>query len=180
VLVLALPRVAIQWAVLALGAVPSPQLLFTLGRSTNANVVEYSARPDASGRLAGARPFDVRWRMLATDGHVEGLNFFEERLAYGLSSRSLAHDTYELRLVSCPDRKIVVRRIDDVYRAETEIGGVASTLVRIFVRATEGPLGPKVIAVELSGASLRDGAPTFERMVPKATEASADRYETPQ
>jgi hypothetical protein len=178
-MVLALARVAIQWAALALGVVPSSQLLFTLGRSTNANVVEYSARFDAGGRLAPGHPFEVRWRMLATDGHVEGLSFLEQRFAYGFSSRTLAHDTYELRLVSCPDRRIVVRRTEEGYDAETEIGGVPSKLDRVFVHATEGAFGPKVTAVDLYGASMRDGTPTFEQLRPKAPEVSASAYEMP-
>ena len=175
---LALPRVAIQWAVLALAGAPSSQLLFTLGRTTNANVVEYSARLDPDGWLARSRPFDVSWRMLATDGHREGLNFLEQQFAYGLSSRALVdRETYELKLVSCAERKIVVRRLADGFEAQTEIGGAPSKLVRIFVR-TAG-VSPQVLAVELTGQSLRDGAPTFERIVPKAEELSASRYDSP-
>ena len=60
---LALSRAAIQWAVLALGAAPSSQLLFTLGRTTNANIVEYSARLDPDGLLMRQSPFDVSWQI---------------------------------------------------------------------------------------------------------------------
>jgi hypothetical protein len=166
--VLALSRAAIQWAVLALGAAPSSQLLFTLGRTTNANVVEYSARLDGDGLLARQSPFDVSWRMLARDGHREGLSFFEQQLAYGLSSRTLVdRESYELKLVSCPERKILVRRATEGYEAETRIGGQPSRLLRIFVRTAEGGLSPRVLAVELSGVSLRDGRTTFEVIVPQ-------------
>jgi len=165
--VLALSRAAIQWAVLAFGAAPSAQLLFTLGRTTNANIVEYSARLDPDGLLARQGPFDVSWRMLAKDGHREGLSFFEQQFAYGLSSRTLVdRESYELKLVSCPERKIMVRRTAEGFEAETRIGGQASRLLRIFVR-TEGGLSPKVLAVELSGVSLRDGRATLEVMVPQ-------------
>ena len=165
---LALSRAAIHWAILALAA-PSSQLLFTLGRTTNANVVEYSARLDPDGLLTRDRPFDVEWRMLAGDGHREGLTFFERQFAYGLSSRALVdRQAYELKLVSCPDRRIAVRRGPKGFEAETEIGGVPSRLLRIFVRTAEGGLTPKVLAVELMGESLRGGRATFERIVPQA------------
>jgi len=150
---------------MVLGAAPSSQLLFTLGRTTNANVVEYSARLDPDGRVTRANPFDVSWRMLAGDGHREELNFFERQFAYGLSTRTLVdRESYELKLVSCPERRIVVRRSPGGFEAQTEIGGAPSRLLRIFVR-TEGA-STKVLAVELSGQSLRDGRPTFERIVP--------------
>ena len=164
---LALSRVAIQWALLAFAAAPSSQLLFTLGRTTNANIVEYSARLDPNGLLVGQSPFDVSWRMLAKDGHREGLSFFEQQFAYGLSSRALDRESYELKLVSCPERKIIVRRTNEGFEAETRIGGLPSRLLRIFVRTAEGGLSPKVLAVELSGLSLRDGRTTFEVIVPQ-------------
>jgi hypothetical protein len=164
--VLELACAATQWAVLALGAAPSSQLLFSLGRTTNANIVEYSARLDPDGSMAHGSPFDVSWRMLAGDGHREGLNFFERQFAYGLSTTTLVdRESYELKLVSCPERKIVVRRSSGGFEAQTEIGGAPSKLLRIFVR-TEGA-STKVLAVELSGQSLRDGRPTFERIVPQ-------------
>ena len=37
----------------------------------------------------------------------------------------------------------------------------------VFVRTAEGGLSPKVLAVELSGVSLRDGRATFEVIVPQ-------------
>src|SRR3954470_139284 len=67
----------------------SSRELFTLGRSTNANVLKYAVRTAKSGQLDTADPVEVYWLMLAQGGHREALTWAERQLAYGFSVSEL-------------------------------------------------------------------------------------------
>jgi hypothetical protein len=142
--------------------------LFTLGRSKNANVVEYAACVGTDGKLDPKTPLEAYWLMKAKDGHREGLSDLEKELAYGFkTSPGRAGSLYEMSLVAFADRRLEVFTQGDGFEAATPIGGVPSRLVRVFVTAKDEFGDPKVQYVDLFGESLRDGSPTTERLYPK-------------
>jgi len=59
----------------------SQQPLFTIGRSTNANIVQYDVRLTASGSLDSKSPVVAYWIMLAEGGRHLGLSAIEKRAA---------------------------------------------------------------------------------------------------
>lgn len=138
--------------------------LFELGRSLNANVVEYAARVGPDGRLRGRTPIDVYWLLRAEDGRREGLNLFERLFAYGAAGRFDGQGG-QFHLVSLPARELSLRRGPRGWEADTAIAGESARLERIFV-TTEGGAGAHVRFVELWGERLADGAPAYERLVP--------------
>lgn len=144
------------------------QPLFQLGRSKNANVVEYSARVLPDQLLDRSEPVGADWIMKAEDGRREPLSALERRFAYGLSVKSLRPGrAYLLRLKAFGARAIKVVLRSKRYVGELPIGGVKSRLVRIFVHEREGEFEPKVRSIELFGVSLANGRATHERVVPK-------------
>src|ERR1700730_4942067 len=62
--------------------------LFTIERSTNANVVHYEAKVSQDGRLDSREPIIAYWIMAAEDGRRQALNLMERTLAYGFSTRA--------------------------------------------------------------------------------------------
>ena len=144
-------------------AAPSREL-FTLGRSTNANVVKYAVLTNKDGGLHPQTPVEAYWLMLAEDGRREELTWTERTLAYGFSISHVTSQGCRLRLAACSDRELRVRAVNGVYRAELEIAGRTAALQRVFVR-TEQALLPSVRYVEIRGVS-ENGAPVSERIVP--------------
>ncbi len=153
-------------AVLLVASALDGSPLFVLGRNKNANVVEYSVRARADGRLE-ADPVDVHWLLRAEDGRRAELNFFERLLAYGVHVQlGPGRESCDLRIVSLPARHIRVRRGPAGYEADALIGGAPSRLTSIFVTAEDGSGWPRVLSVELRGERVADGAPAYEKIVP--------------
>ena len=126
---------------LAVTAAPDKivQPLFTLGRSKNANVVEYAARVDADGRLDQAKPFEAYWVLKADDGRREPLSYLEEQFAYGFSWRArVPGREYTFTKNAFSVRRLEVVPHGDGYQVVASLGGVPSRLVRLFVTAEEG------------------------------------------
>ena len=63
----------------------SQQPLFTIARSTNANLVQYDARVLSSGAPDPKQPVVAYWIMLAQDGRHAELTGTEKRMAYGFT-----------------------------------------------------------------------------------------------
>ena len=140
--------------------------LFTLSRSTNANVVKYAVRLDKEGLLDVAKPVEAYWLMLAENGRREELTWGERQLAYGFSVSNVTPRSCALRLTACPDRELSVRTVDSRFRAQLLIQGRAAYLQSIFVRTEEHALLPSVRYVEISGLGA-NGQWVAERIVPR-------------
>jgi hypothetical protein len=148
-----------------LQALPSREL-FTLARSTNANVVKYAVRTGRDARLDLANPVEAYWLMLAEDGRREELTWTERRLAYGLSVASVRSDGFVLRLAACAERALRVRALNGAFVAELPILRQPAILRRIFVQTDARALIPSVRYVELSGLTA-DRRLVVERIVPR-------------
>ena len=140
--------------------------LFTLGRSTNANVIKYNVRVAKSGQLDTANPVEAYWLMLAEDGRREELTWAERQLAYGFSVSALTSDGFKLRLTACSTRELHVRVVNGAYSAELEIARQPALLQRIFVRMEEHALMPSVHHVDIFGVTA-DGRRVSERIAPR-------------
>ncbi len=162
---------SISGAVLSLGApelafaTPSREL-FTLARSTNANVVKYAVRLGKEGQLDVKNPVEAYWLMLAENGRREGLSWSERQLAYGFSVSEVTTQGCVLRLTACADRRLRVRAKEGAFQAQLEIARQPATLQRIFVRAEEHSLLPSVRYVEISGVSASNQR-VSERILPR-------------
>lgn len=140
--------------------------LFTLSRSTNANVIKYAVRLDKAGLLDVHDPVEAYWLMLAENGRREQLTWGERQLAYGFSVASVTPRGCALRLTACPERELSVRSSDGRFRAELEIQRRRAQLQTVFVRTEEHSLLPSVRYVEIAGVTA-EGQRIAERILPK-------------
>jgi hypothetical protein len=145
-------------------ALPSREL-FTLARSTNANILKYAVRTRKDGLLDGEKPIEAYWLMLAENGRREELTWTERHLAYGFSTSSSNDYGCLLRLTACPERELRVRAVDGAFRAEVAIAGQLATLKRIFVSAESNAFLPSVRYVEIYGINAA-GKRVTERLLP--------------
>ena len=149
---------------LALAA--SPRELFTLSRSTNANVIKYAVRLDKQGLLDLKNPVEAYWLMLAENGRREELTWGERQLAYGFSVSNLTPQGCSLRLTACRDRELTVRLLDGQFKAELKILQQVARLQTVFVRAEEHALLPSVRYVDIAGLTPA-GQRIAERILPR-------------
>ena len=149
---------------LANGSATQP--LFKIEQSENANFVQYDAQLAPGGMLNGAAPVVAYWIMGSEDGRRQGLNFLEVRLAYGFKTSWEADgDAVLVRLVSYPQKKLRVYRVNGSYRVETLINGRLAFLERIYVKAVNGGILPRVEYLELYGHDIGTGGSLYEKVV---------------
>jgi hypothetical protein len=149
---------------LAKGSVTQP--LFKIEHSENANFVQYDAQLAPGGTLDGAEPVVAYWIMGAQDGRREGLNFLEIKLAYGFkTSWDTDGDGVFMQLVSYPQKKLRVFRVNGSYRVETLIDGRLAFLERIYVKSVNGGVLPRVEYLELYGNDIRTGGSLYEKVL---------------
>jgi len=156
---LAAPRVAAA-------AAPASRELFTLARSSNANVVKYAVRVGKGGSLHSAEPVEAYWLMLAENGRREELTWTERQLAYGFSVSDVNAQGCTLHLAACADRELRIRSANGAYHAELAIAHQPVTLQRVFVQLESSALLPSVRHVEVSGVTA-SGARISERILPR-------------
>lgn len=149
---------------LAKGSAAQP--LFKIEQSESANFVQYEAQLAPGGTLNGAEPVVAYWIMRAEDGRRESLNFLEVRLAYGFKTSWEADgESVFVQLVSHPQKKLRVCRVNGSYRAETVINGRLAFLERIYVKSVNGWMLPRVEYLELYGNDIRTGGSLYEKVL---------------
>jgi len=166
---------AMRWfAILALLAAPASaaqvktQPLFIIERSKNANVVHYDARLTADGKLDPKEPVIAYWVKLAGDGRREELSWIEKKKAYGFDLKpDPSVEGYKMTLVADPQRQITVKKEGDAVRAEGVIDGRPAVLEKMYIKASDGLMGPKVEYIELYGRDLETGGKRYQKIVPK-------------
>jgi Domain of unknown function (DUF4833) len=139
--------------------------LFTIERSTNANVIHYEARIRGDGRLDPREPVIAYWIMTAEDGRRQALSSLEKTRAYGFTTRADGpSDSYKMYLVSDPRREIHIYRRGISVHAETLIGGRHAYLQRIFISTRKSLLFRTPISAELFGVEIGTGEPCYEKV----------------
>ena len=146
--------------------------LFFIARSKNANIVQYDARIDTAGKIAGASPVTAYWIMNAQAGQREGLTWFEDKFAYGFDVRANPDSgNWTLIMRAYRQRPVTIRQTPDTVRAEVMISGRAAAFERMFILARDRRLRtPKVEHVDLFGRDLETGEVLCERIVPDKAE----------
>jgi len=141
--------------------------LFVIERSLNSNVVHYDAQLDPDGRLDPKEPVIGYWVMLAEQGQIAQLNWIEQLRAYGFTTElNPSGNTYKMTLSSAPGRPMLIKNVGEDVRAEGLINGRPAIIERIYVKLSEGVLGPKVKTIEVHGTSLLTGEHSREIIEP--------------
>ena len=158
---------AIGWLSVALATCPKTYPLFKIERSKNKNIVQYDICVSENGDAPDSRPVRAYW--ILENGRKEDLNAIQTKFAYGITSQEkLGEDKYRIVLVAFKDRKILIEKIADDYRAILSIAGKQSILEKIYVKSKERMLGlPKVDYIDLFGRTVQTDASVKERIIPK-------------
>jgi phosphatidylglycerophosphate synthase len=136
--------------------------LFYLQRTPNTNTIIYQLNVDGHGRLNTKEPIHVFWLRYEEEGQIEELNFIQRRFAYGLKSKQVEPDRYELRFVSYSKVIFYLSKPNGVeqYRVYATISGKQAELKHIYVHIEEGGSfwRPNVKYIEMTGTDQATGS----------------------
>ncbi|RZA00081.1 MAG: DUF4833 domain-containing protein [Sphingobacteriaceae bacterium] len=148
--------------------VPTANRLFYLQRDPNTNTVIYELNEDAHGALNLEQPVHPYWIRYTEKGVKEELNFIQRKFAYGVTSKALGNDKYDIRFVSYKKIPFVLMKgTDGKYHIFVTISKKQVMLNRIFIRIKGGTFWvPNVVYMELRGTETATGREISERFKP--------------
>ena len=158
---------AVVWGFVVFAACPQTYPLFKIERSKNKNIVQYDICVSENGDAPDSKPVRAYW--ILVNGQKEDLNAIQKRLAYGITSQEkLGENKYRIIVVALKDRKILIEKSAEGYRATALISGKESILEKVYVKSEERMLGlPKVHYVDLFGRAVQTDASVKERIIPQ-------------
>lgn len=161
----------------AVGSDPSPlkfpvpkgiqNKLFYMQRDPNTNTIIYELNVNSAGELDKENPVKVYWLRYQEKGQREDLSYIQKKFAYGLQTKSIGNNEYELRFVSYKKFPLYLRKsdADNKYHVYATVNNKKIQLDRIFIRIDGGTFWiPNVKYVELRGANPTNGSQMLERI----------------
>ncbi len=147
----------------------TPNRLFYIQRSSNANTVIYDANLLPNKSLNPNDPVHTYWIRYGEKGQKEELSTIQRTLAYGLYTNRIHSETnaYEGYFLAYRKRKFIVK-LDSKGTpiALFPINGKLQILKRVFVSVDESHMMPGVNYIELFGKDLLTGKDVYERFKP--------------
>jgi hypothetical protein len=142
----------------------NPNQLFYLQRTANTNtiVVELNYKNNV---LDEEEPVHVYWLRYTDQGQKEELNYIQRKFAYGIKSRLISQDKYELNFVSYKKYPMyLMKGANNKYNVYGTINQKQAIVNRIFVKINGGALfTPNVEYVEIKGVDPTNGKEVIER-----------------
>ena len=142
------------------------QHLFKLGRSKNANIVQYDVQLTSDGKLYPKEPVIAYWIRLAKDGRKKELTSFQRRWYYGFKAKCEAWSNSAIMELARCKRRIKIYKVEGVYRGEVQIDGQPAFLEKIFVTSIKKGLFRKTGYIELYGKDTKTGVDRYEKIGP--------------
>ncbi|GAB3274186.1 hypothetical protein GCM10027347_46940 [Larkinella harenae] len=142
--------------------------MFYIQRDPNTNTICYELNLDKKGNLEKNNPIHGYWIRYPEGGMRKDLNFIQRKFAYGINSKSIGNDSYELRSVAYSKIPLYLRKDDkDQYHVYVAIDKKECILNRIFIRIDGGTFwSPNVLYIELKGVNPATGKTVVQRIKP--------------
>lgn len=131
----------------------NPLQLFYLQRQPNSNtiVVELNVK---DGKVDAEHPVHVSWIRYTEKGQKAGLSFIQRKFAFGVQTKLISENVYDLNFVSYKKMKFRLEKgNDNLWRVYANIkNGSRMILKRVYLHINGGSFWkPKVEYVELKG-----------------------------
>ncbi len=140
--------------------------LFYLQRDPNINTIICELNADKNGVVDKKDPILVYWMRYGDKGEKQDLSYIQRKFAYGIQTKELAKDQYELRFVSHKKLPMYLQRGDDKkFHVYVTVNQKKLQIERIFVRIEGGSFWlPNVKYVEIKGVNTANDAIVVERI----------------
>ena len=142
--------------------------LMFVQRDPNANTIIYELNSDRDGNLNREEPIHPYWIRYAEEGQRQELSYIQRKFAYGLVSKPLSNDKFDVRFVSYKKFPLtLMKSTDGKYHIFATITQKQVILNRIFVKIKGGSFWiPNVLYVELNGTDPSTGREIVDRFKP--------------
>jgi hypothetical protein len=140
-------------------------LLFFIQRDPNINTLIYELNIK-NGALNEEEPVHVFWIRYAEKGQHDDLNYIQRNFAYGVKSKMINKENYEIHFVSYKKKTMYLRKsTDNKFYIFTDINKKQAILKQVFIRVNGGSFWlPNIEYVELKGVDPITGVEVVERM----------------
>lgn len=141
--------------------------LFYLQRDPNTNTFICELNLDKDGNVDRNEPILIYWMRYDVDGKKADLSYVQRKFAYGIQTKELGKDYFELRFVSHKKQVLYLARDDkDKFYVYTTVNQKKIRLERIFVRIEGGSFWlPNVKYVEFRGLNPETNTVIAERLI---------------
>lgn len=129
--------------------------LFFLQRTPNTNTIVCELN-FTNGIVDKDDPVHVFWIRYQDKGQLEDLNYVQRKFAYGINSKEIGENKYELNFVSYKKYKMyLMQGADKQFHVFTTINKKQAILTRIFIEIKGGTFwSPNIQYVELTGVDM--------------------------
>ena len=144
-----------------------PNQIFYLQRDPNTNTIIYALNTDKNGAVNKSEPVVIYWLRYDEGGDKKDLSYIQRKFAYGLDTKALGNDQYELRFVSHKKIPFYLMKSneDKKYHAYVTVNNKKIEIERIFLRIEGGSFWlPNVKYVEIKGTNTATDAAITERI----------------
>ena len=141
--------------------------LFYLQRDPNTNTIICQLNQDKNGVVDKTEPVLVYWIRYGDNGEKKDLGYIQRKFAYGIETKALPKEQYELRFVSHKKLPMYLVKSDDdkKYHVYVTVNNKKIQIERIFLRIEGGSFWlPNVKYVEIKGINTLNNAATTERI----------------
>ena len=141
--------------------------LFYVQRDPNTNTIICELNTNGKGQVNKDNPVHVYWIRYSEDESRKELGYIQRKFAYGIESKALANDQFELRFVSHKKLPLYLTRSDEdnKYHVYVTVNNKKIQVERIFLRIEGGSFWlPNVKYVEIKGMNTSTNASITERI----------------
>ena len=153
---------------------PTPKnidnMLFYIQRDPNTNTAIYALNYQENGKIDKTNPIKAYWIRYAEKGEKKDFSYIQRKFAYGIESKFLNNEEFELQFVSYKKLPLTLKKIDSdqKYHVFANVNQKKIQVEKIFVRIEGGSFWfPNVKYAEITGIEASSNKIITERMLLK-------------
>lgn len=113
-------------------------MLFYLQRDPNTNTLIYALNLQENGSINRSQPVSIYWLRYGEHGEKKELGYIQKKFAYGLVTKEIAKDKFELRFVSHKTLPLYLSKVGEKYTVTVAVNGKTIKINRVFIRIVGG------------------------------------------
>lgn len=142
-------------------------MLFYLQRDPNINTLIYTVNITKTGDINKEKPISIYWIRYTEKGERKELGYVQRKFAYGLITKELNKNKFELRFASYKSLPIYLSQTNSEkkYQVTVTVNGKTISISRLFVRIDGGSFWlPNVKYALVEGVDLATGKNLTEKI----------------
>ncbi|MFB9080600.1 DUF4833 domain-containing protein [Flavobacterium procerum] len=153
---------------------PTPKniddMVFYIQRDPNTNTAVYAINYQENGEINKSNPIKAYWIRYAEKGEKKDFTYIQRKFAYGLESKALNNEEFDLQFVSYKKLHLTLKKIasDQKYHVFAHVNQKRIQIEKIFVRIEGGSFWlPNVKYAEVTGIDALSNKKITERLLLK-------------